>query len=65
MPGDESILTVVGSTCLGDVLLLKEVCLYNTYLALNKRNSVLIFQNVAFSMFIIVAWMIMLECFIY
>jgi len=27
MPGDESILTVVGSTCLGDVLLLNEICL--------------------------------------
>jgi hypothetical protein len=27
VPEDESILTVVGSTCLGDVLLLNEVCL--------------------------------------
>ena len=27
MPEDESILTLVGSTCSGDVLLLNEVCL--------------------------------------
>jgi len=32
MPGNESILTGVGSTCLGDVLLLNEVCLCKIYL---------------------------------
>jgi len=32
MPGGESILTIVGSTCLRDVLLLNKVCLYKIYL---------------------------------
>jgi len=31
MLGDESILTIVGSTCLGDGLLLNEVCLHKIY----------------------------------
>jgi len=32
MPGDTSILIIVGSTYFGDILLLNEVCLYKIYL---------------------------------
>jgi hypothetical protein len=63
MPGDKSILIVEGSTCFGNILLLNEVCLYKIYLVWDKWNFAFTFQKVAWSLCIIVVWVIMVGFF--